>query len=205
MIAIALLCDVFQWIASLLASIEKFGLAFIPLVWVVSVGTFFIFLVWFAVLRVNYLERNTAVRLFTIILAFSVELVPFFNMLPAITFGVIALISTTRYEDGKSGLFVRAKRNYLHMNQAERLAVEHSAQERFVKDQGSLAALRVQKRVEKAGGEGPPNIERFEDAENELKRRRRQNPRIEATLYDAEEEAMMRNLEKQKTRKSNWF
>lgn len=207
MVAVALMCDLFQAATSLLSSVEGVGFALLPLAWLASATTFSIFAVWFALLHVNYLDRNAAVRLFTIIVTFAAEFVPFFNVLPAITFGVVALINVTRYEDGKSGMFVRAKRRYLSMNADERAQAQHSAQVRFDRDQKSRVATQIRKR----GGSSPSDRGDFESAEAELKARRikRQQglnePAVEATFYDAEEEAMLRDVERRKNRRKDWF
>jgi hypothetical protein len=63
------------------------------------------FFIWFAVLGVNYSGKNGATKMLISLASFIVELIPIIDALPAITFGVAALIVQTRLEDDPRALF----------------------------------------------------------------------------------------------------
>lgn len=196
MISLALLCDGLQIALSALASIKTIGIVFMPVAWLLSVAVMFTFFLWFTFARVNYFDRNLSVSIFAIV----AEMVPFLNLLPSITFGVAALIFTSRHEDGKSSLFLRAKKRYEGMTEMEQVEARLGAKKRFARDQANRAAQRV------AGREEQPKAPMdFASAEAELRRRRARNPDIEATLYDPEEEATRKDQEKRSTRRADWF
>lgn len=91
--------NVFDVVPVLGWAIGFFGsaLAFI-IPWFIGIFSQMIFYMWFLLLGANT-DRNFATRFFIYAGTIVVELVPIIDMLPAITFGVVALILLSRAED----------------------------------------------------------------------------------------------------------
>lgn len=101
LVAVALVFDSTQDLALFLIVLPGIGAAFdIVISWLVSTLAAIVFGVWFAILGVNYFTGKAPAKKLLIVLGcLIVELVPFLDALPAITFGVVALIIQTRLED----------------------------------------------------------------------------------------------------------
>lgn len=68
--------------------------------WFISFLAVIIFGLWFALCRVNYFTgKKAGMKLLIMLSTVVVELIPILDAIPAITFGVVALIIQTRIED----------------------------------------------------------------------------------------------------------
>lgn len=67
--------------------------------WLVTIFSTVIFGLWFFLCGVSYTDRKAATKLLIILSSVVVELIPIIDALPAITFGVVALIIVSRIED----------------------------------------------------------------------------------------------------------
>jgi hypothetical protein len=172
----------------------------------ISLLAFMLFSLWFGRLGVSYLDRNAAVKLCLVIFSICSELIFFLNALPALTLGVVSLIIVSRFEDGKSKLFYKAKKRHLLASQAQRDQAMIQVQSRFNRDEQSRAFEEVRER----GGTEPLASADFASGERPLKERRtrrqkERNPAFVAPLYDSEEAALLQEVENRKTRKQTWF
>lgn len=103
LITVAILSDGAQFVASffhVLIPIVGSALAFV-LTWYIGMVAQILFAMWFALLGVDGGTKSKAfaTRILIYMSVFVVELVPLLNALPAITFGVVALILLARAED----------------------------------------------------------------------------------------------------------
>ena len=94
MIGVAVLADGIQFLLTLTVVGSIVAMFVSTFVWIV-------FLIWFALCGVSYFDRGGATRGLIVIASAITELVPFINAVPAITFGVVALIMHSRAEDRK--------------------------------------------------------------------------------------------------------
>lgn len=103
MIGVALLFDSVQGLLFFMNAIPVVGTVLDVVVSpLITVAAWCWFLLWFALHRVNYFDRNGAKKLLIMLASVVVELVPLINALPGITFGVVGLIVQTRFEDGQA-------------------------------------------------------------------------------------------------------
>lgn len=184
MVGVAILFDIIQALLDLLGGLIP-PLLIIP--WFMSGVAFIVFFIWFKLLDVNYLDRNAAVKLLTMLVSAAAELIPFINMIPALTLGVVALVTISRFEDGKSllvGFFALRHRN---LGAEKRNVRAQWVSRRIVRDERSMASQRVtyeqEKRDARARGEQP---------ESEQSRRARvfdmrRGPKDSASLRPREE------------------
>lgn len=85
LVAVALILDGIQFLLTL----TVIGSIASP---ILTVFAWTLFFIWFAMLGVNYFDKDGAVRLFTALASIVTEMIPVINALPAITLGVVALI-----------------------------------------------------------------------------------------------------------------
>jgi len=104
MVALALALDAAQDFAIFLNALPVIGTAIdVVFSWFIAALAAIIFGVWFALLRVNYFTgKKAATKMLIMFSSVVVELIPFLDALPAITFGVVALIIQTRIEDSET-------------------------------------------------------------------------------------------------------
>ncbi len=100
MIGFALFCDGIQGFAVFLNGVPAIGTIIdVAFSWIISIFATVVFGVWFAICGV-YGGQNASKKMLIMFSTVVVELVPIIDALPAITFGVVALIIQTRIEDG---------------------------------------------------------------------------------------------------------
>jgi hypothetical protein len=155
MLGVALLLDAIQALGTLagtaLGMIPIVGIGFVGLGVVfasyISIFSVCVFGLWFMVKGVSYLDRNGATKLIIVLSSTITELVGFINAIPAITFGVLALILISRAEDGKAGLLNMMKRKSAlgkkEMGAERQKAAREWAAQRTAKDEASAEANRV--------------------------------------------------------------
>jgi hypothetical protein len=110
MVAVAIGLDAAQDLALFLNALPVIGTAMdIVVSWFIGALAAIVFGVWFALLRVSYFTgKKAATKMLIMFSSVVVELIPFVDALPAITFGVVALIIQTRIEDsGTTGLGIK--------------------------------------------------------------------------------------------------
>lgn len=105
LIAVALLCDSLQFLATLLHALPGVGSALsLVLTWFLTVLALIIFSVWFALLGVNYFSgKRAAWRAIAMFGVPAAEIIPLINALPAVTAGVALMIASTYDPDEALG------------------------------------------------------------------------------------------------------
>lgn len=101
MVALAVIFDGIQDILLFINVLPVIGQVIdVVFSWFISFLAAVSFGVWFALLRVNYFSgRKSGQKLLVMFSSIIVELIPYIDALPAITFGVVSLIIITRIED----------------------------------------------------------------------------------------------------------
>ena len=138
MVATALLIDIVQILFEWLPAVG-------PIIgWFFAAFGFIVFGIWFMLVGVNYLDRNGAVKVMVSLASCVVELIPFVDMIPALTLGVLSLILITRAEDGKpSMLFGLAARRQAAMKPEELAGARQRADATLERDAKSNASRMV--------------------------------------------------------------
>src|SRR6185437_5296383 len=101
LVGTALALDLLQDLALFVNVIPALGQAlYVAASWFISILAAIVFGIWFAILGVNYFTgKKAAMKVLIAFASLVVELVPFLDALPAITFVVVALIIVTKTED----------------------------------------------------------------------------------------------------------
>ncbi|HRH55381.1 MAG TPA: hypothetical protein PK609_00770 [Candidatus Paceibacterota bacterium] len=91
-VALALLVDGLQFLLT-------WSVVFIPLSFLLTFFAAVGFFVWFAILGVNYFDKNAGLKVVASLGSVVAELIPVINAVPATTLGVVVIVTQTMLED----------------------------------------------------------------------------------------------------------